>query len=394
MKSLFSPELSRIEKQVIAIRRHVHQNPELSYHEKATAAFIAEKLKSLGMQFRRDVGGYGIVATIGNTGKGRCIGLRADMDALPVQELADVPFRSRADGVMHACGHDTHVAMLLGAAMLLKKHESELNGSVKLLFQPAEEDGGRGGAKPMIEDGAMENPHVDNVFGLHISADFPAGTFALRPGPAMAAPDGFRITIEGRGGHGSQPQETTDPVFIAAQLITALQGVRSRMVDPREPFVLSVCSVNAGAKDNIIPDSAVLLGTIRTFSRRTRERAKKLTAEISGRVCSAFGAKCLVHFVEDAYPVTVNDPACTERVGRILKTIDGARVVESEMIMGGEDFSRFLEKAPGVFYFLGSANRKKGCTYPNHSSKFKVDEDVLILGAHSLALVAWEFVQH
>jgi carboxypeptidase Ss1 len=313
------------------------------------------------------------------------------MDALPVEEAVRLKFKSRNKGVMHACGHDTHVAMLLGAAMLLKKHEKELKGSVKLLFQPAEEDGGRGGALPMIEDGAMEKPHVDYVFGLHISADYPSGTFALRPGPAMAAPDGFRIRVLGKGGHGSQPQNTVDPVFVSAQIILALQGIRSRLIDPTEPFVLSVCSVNSGTKDNIIPDEAVILGTIRTFDKEVRRKAKKLTSDISRSVATAFGAKCEVNFTENAYPVTANDPDCTDKVKRILSGIKDTKTIDSELIMGGEDFSRFLEKAPGVFYFLGTMNKKKGCVYPNHSSKFRVDEDVLKYGALSLAKVAYSY---
>ena len=391
MSDIFSSDMSEIEKEVISIRRHVHQHPELSYGEVETSAFISKKLKALGIKAKTGVGGYGIIALIGS-GKGSCVGLRADMDALPVGETTDLPFKSLNNGVMHACGHDTHVAMLLGAAMLLKKHEGELNGTVKLIFQPAEEDGGRGGALPMIEAGAMEAPHVDYVFGLHISGDYPSRTFALRPGPTMAAPDGFRITIRGKGGHGSQPQSTIDPVFIAAQLITALQGIRSRMMDPTEPFVLSVCSVNSGTKDNIIPDEAVILGTIRTFSNGVREKAKKLLRIISRKTCSVFGAGCEVEFVENAYPVTVNDPDCTGKVVTLLKGIKGTKTVESPLIMGGEDFSRFLEKAPGVFYFLGTKNSKKGCIYPNHSSKFQVDEDVLKFGSLSLAEIALAYL--
>ncbi len=391
MNAVFSSDVKEIEKEMISIRRHVHQNPELSNMETATSSFIADKLRSIGIQPKTGVGGNGVVGMIGGA-KGRCIGLRADMDALPVEEMADIPFKSRSRGIMHACGHDTHVAMLLGAAMLLKKRESELKGTVKLIFQPAEEDGGRGGALPMIEDGVMERPHVDYVFGLHISGDYPSSTFSLRPGPTMAAPDGFTVRIKGKGGHGSQPQNTVDPVFIAAQLITALQAVRSRMMSPTEPFVLSVCSVNSGTKDNIIPDEAVILGTIRTFSKDVRSRAKNLVRDISTKTCAVFRARCEVEFVENAYPVTVNDASSTERVRGILKRVKGTKTTESPMIMGGEDFSRFLECAPGVFYFLGTRNKKKGCVYPNHSSRFQVDEDVLKYGAQSLAEIAYSYL--
>lgn len=392
MKDRFSDDVLEIEDEVTAIRRHIHMNPELTYQESETASYVAGKLKSLGIQAKTGVGGFGVVGIIGDPRKGKCVGLRADMDALPVEELTDVPFKSKNKGVMHACGHDTHVAMLLGAAMLLKRHEKELSGSVKLIFQPAEENGGKGGALPMIEDGVLEKPRVDYVFGLHISGDYPSGTFATRPGALMAAPDGFEIKIVGRGGHGSQPQKTVDPIFVSAQIVTALQGIRSRLMDPIEPFVLSVCSINSGTKDNIIPDEATIQGTIRTFDRDVRAKAKKLTREISESIAGAFGAKCTVKFVENAYPVTVNDRVCTEKVVKVLKGIAGTKTIESEPIMGGEDFSRFLEKVPGNFYFLGTVNRKKGCTYPNHSSKFKVDEDVLKYGALSLAEIACSYL--
>lgn len=390
MKEHFGSELREIEKDIVSVRRQIHQNPELSYLETATSALIADKLRSMGIPVKTGIGGHGLVGLIGR-GSGACVALRADMDALPLEEMTDLPFKSRNPGVMHACGHDTHVAMLLGAAMLLKKHESELKGTVKLIFQPAEEDGGRGGALPMIEDGVMEKPHVDYVFGLHISGDHPSATFALRAGPMMAAPDGFEIRIKGKGGHGSQPQNTVDPVFIAAQLICALQGIRARMVSPSEPFVLSVCSVNAGTKDNIIPDAAVLLGTIRTFDSGVRKKAKDLTREIAQNTCRVFGAGCEVEFTENAYPVTVNNPECTERVTEILNGIGPTKTVTSPLRMYGEDFSRFLEKVPGAFYFLGTVNKKKGCIYPNHSSRFLVDEDVLKYGAQSLAEIAFSY---
>jgi carboxypeptidase Ss1 len=281
--------------------------------------------------------------------------------------------------------------MLMGAAMLLAKHRDDLYGQVKFFFQPAEEAGGKGGAKPMIEDGAMSNPKVDYVFGLHISGTEPSRVFALRPGPLMAAPDTFYIKILGKGGHGSAPHETVDPIFVAAQVVNALQGVTSRLTDQREPFVISVCNIHSGTKDNIIPDEAMLEGTIRTFNERMRFQAKKHVSSVAKSVSKAFGARAQVDFKPDEYPVTVNDPTVTKKAITVLKKIKHTRTVECKPIMGAEDFSRFLQKAPGVFYFLGTINPKKGCVNTNHSSEFKVDEDVLKYGSLSLANLAYEF---
>jgi carboxypeptidase Ss1 len=390
MLSLLS-EVEDCEREIIRIRRHVHANPELTYKEFETAKLVAEKLRSLGVEVKTGVGGTGVVGLLKGKRNGNVVGLRADMDALPVVEDVDVPFRSKNEGVMHACGHDTHIAMLLGAAMLLAKHRDELRGAVKFLFQPAEEHGGRGGAKPMIEAGAMKDPKVDFVFGLHIDGDTPSRVFWLREGSILAAPDTFKIRIKGRGGHGSEPHKTIDPIFVSAQVIMALQGVSSRMIDQTEPFVVSVCSIHSGSKHNIIPDDAVLEGTIRTLNEHIRAQAKRNVQNVTRSVCRAFKATCEIEFMKDAYPVTVNDPKVAKRVFSILRTIKGTRTIEKKPILGGEDFSRFLQEAPGVFYFLGTRNPQKGCVHPNHSSKFKVDEDVLKYGSVSLAMLALEF---
>jgi carboxypeptidase Ss1 len=386
-------EASSIEPEIIKTRREIHQHPELAYHEESTAALVADKLESLGIEVRRKVGGTGVLGVLKGPKSGKVVALRADMDALPLEEMADVDFKSKVKGVMHACGHDTHVAMLLGAAKLLSSHRDDLQGTVKFLFQPAEEHGGRGGAKPMIADGVMNNPKVDYVFGLHISGDHDAKVLGFRGGPFMAAPDTFKVRVIGKGGHGSAPHQTIDPVYVAAQIIVSLQGVSGRMIDPIQPFVVTIGSVHSGTKENIIPDEAVLEGTIRTLDEPTRREAKAKVQRVVEGVAKAFGAKAVVDFEKDAYPVTVNDPKVTEQAMKIVKRIPGSKTKIIKPLLGGEDFSRFLQEAPGTFYYLGTINPAKGCVYPNHSSRFKVDEDVLKYGAASLAMLALEFTK-
>jgi carboxypeptidase Ss1 len=387
----FVAEAASIENEMIRTRRAVHQKPELAYHEEETAKLVAEKLGSFGIEVKQGVGGTGVIGILEGGRKGKTVALRADMDALPIEEMAEVDFRSKVKGVMHACGHDAHVAMLLGAARLLSGHRDELHGTVKFLFQPAEEHGGKGGALPMIEDGVMRDPKVDFVFGLHMESSLRSGELGVKEGEFMAAPDTFKVRIVGRGGHGSAPHKTVDPIYVVAHVILALQGVSSRMIDPMRPFVISVGAVHSGTKENIIPDEALLDGTIRTLDEATRKRAKAKVAEVAKGVCRAFGARAEVEFERDAYPMTINDARATEDAVRVLKKIPGMRVKKIEAVLGGEDFSRFLQKAPGTFYFLGTSNPAKGCVYPIHSSKFKVDEDVLKFGAASLAMLAYEF---
>jgi carboxypeptidase Ss1 len=346
-------EAQAIEPEIIRTRRAIHQTPELAYHEEATSKLVADRLEELGIQVKKKIGGTGVLGILKGPKPGKVVALRADMDALPLEEMADVDFKSKVKGVMHACGHDTHVAMLLGTARLLAEHKDQLHGTVKFLFQPAEEHGGRGGAKPMIQDGVMKDPKVDYVFGLHIDGTEKSRVFASRPGAICASPDRFTVRIIGKGGHGAEPHRTVDPVYVAAQVIIAVQGVSSRMIDPVQPFVITIGVVHSGTKENIIPDEAFMEGTIRTLNEATRSRAKRKVNEVVKGVAKAFGAKAVVQFEED--------------------------------------FSRFLHEAPGTFYFLGTNNPSKGCVYPNHSSKFKVDEDVLKYGSASLALLATTF---
>lgn len=387
----FLEDAKEIEDRIISIRRRLHQNPELSFHEAETARLVSETLRSLGVTAKTDVGGHGVVGLLKGARPGRVVALRADMDALPLEEASGVDFESSVKGVMHACGHDAHTAMLLGAAMVLVKHRNELRGAVKFLFQPAEEAGELGGgAKPMIDDGVLQDPKVEYVFGLHIFANYPSRTFALRGGPIMASSGTFKIRIGGPGGHGSAPHQTVDPVYVAAQVITSLQAVSSRMIDPVEPFVLSVCTIHSGTKSNIIPTEATLEGTLRTVSGTTNRRAKTLISRIAKDVSKTLGATCEVSIV-DSNPVTVNDATVTRKAFRILKTIPGTRTVEVAPILAAEDFSKYLQRVPGSYYFLGTRNRAKGCVYPNHSARFRIDEDILKYGSASLASLAFEF---
>lgn len=376
---------------IIKIRRLLHQNPELAFAEVETGKLVAGELAKLGIKAKRGVGKTGLVGILNGNGNAGVVGLRADMDALPITEKTGFSFASRNKGVMHACGHDSHMAMLLGAARILSTLKNELPGTVKFIFQPSEEKN-PGGAPSMIRDGALLNPRVDAIFGQHITTDLPAGRMGFRSGPLMASADEIYITVFGRGGHGAKPHEAIDPIFISAQIISALQAVITRMKDPLEPSVLTIASIHGGTATNIIPDSVRLSGTLRTMNESWRKKALALIERTSVGCARGLGGDCKVE-VSHGYPVLVNSEAETSLARETAGTLFGkGAAITVPPQMGAEDFSYFLQKVPGSFWWVGAGNSKIGATASIHSSKFKVDESAFMYGTALLASVALEYL--
>ena len=384
------PEVSRLAPTLSATRRALHEHPELGFHEVRTAALVAERLRGLGLEVQAEVATTGVVGLLRGTRPGRTLLLRADMDCLPVQEATGAPYASRVPGQMHACGHDGHVAMLLGAAEVLAGRRERLAGAVKLVFQPAEE--GPGGARPMIEAGVLEGPRVDAAFGLHLLNDFPVGTVALRPGPLMAATDRITIQVRGRGGHGAAPHQAVDSVLVAAHVVTALQAIASREVAPTTPVVVTVGTIHGGFRYNVIAPEVELTGTVRSFDAALRQALPGRIERIARGVAAAFGAEAEVRY-ELGYPATLNDPGMTSLVRAVAATVVGdAGLVAMEPLMGGEDMSYFLEAVPGCYAFIGSANPARGLDHPHHSPRFDFDEAALPIGVQVLVRTAERFL--
>lgn len=376
-----------IDKYVISWRRLFHQNPELSFKEFETSQAVAEELKKLGIKVKRGVGGTGVVGLLIGGQRGRTVALRADMDALPVSEDHKTEYISRNPGIMHACGHDGHMAMLLGAARLLAVRKDSLKGNIKFLFQPGEETP-PGGALGMIKAGAMENPGVDAVFALHLDSSLPSGTVGLRKGPMMAASDNFEITVTGRGGHAARPHSCLDPVVVSAQIINGLQTIVSRRTDPVQPAVITVGKVEAGSKHNIIPEKSVLTGTARTIDPHTTRMMPIWIRQMARGIAEANGLKAVTRY-ERGYPVLFNDPKMVDLCQKSASEAYGKKsiVLLMEPMMGGEDMAYFLQKAPGAFIRLGS-RKDQATSYPWHHPRFDIDEAVLSRGADLLARLA------
>jgi hippurate hydrolase len=336
-------------------RRDFHENPELLFDVHRTAGIVAEKLKEFGCdEVVAGLGRTGVVGVIRgrNNGSGKVIGLRADMDALPIEEATDVPYKSKVSGKMHACGHDGHTAMLLGAAKYLAETRN-FDGTAVMIFQPAEEGGGGGDA--MVKDGLMERFGIQEVYGMHNMPGIPVGQFAIRPGPMMAAADRFTIHIEGKGGHAARPFECIDPILVASHVITALQSIVSRNVDPLDSAVVSVCTVKAGEAFNVIPQTAMLLGTVRTLTAEVRDLCETRIKAVVDNVCAAFGAKATIEY-NRGYPVTVNDPIKTDFMVKAAEQVGTGVDTTVLPLMGAEDFSYMLESRPGAYIFIGNGD--------------------------------------
>ena len=381
-------EASQHKQWIIDLRRRIHQNPELMYEEVETSKLIQSTLTDIGIDFKAGMAETGVLASIGS-GDGPCVALRADMDALPIHEKADVNFPSKVDGKMHACGHDCHVAMLLGAAKMLKAHESEIAGTVKLVFQPAEE-GGAGG-KRMTDEGALKNPDVQRIFVLHVWPLVPSGTITSRAGTFLAATTKFEIVVSGKGGHAAMPHYTIDPVVTSAKIVNDAQTIVSRENDPLTPLVVSFTALNGGEAFNVIPASITLRGTIRALSTEHLNWAKDRLAALTGSIAQANLCEAKVEFRGDDYPATVNDTALWDFTKRIWSECHAEETtIESAPVMGGEDFAFYTEQVPGCFVGLGIRNEAIGSTFNVHHPQFKVDEDVLPVGSALHTAFAFE----
>jgi amidohydrolase len=382
-----SVDLSRVrlsirslQPQLVDWRRRLHQKPELGFQEKLTADFVSQKLQEWGIEHQTGIAQTGIVATIrGNNSTQKVLAIRADMDALPIQELNEVPYCSQHDGVMHACGHDGHTAIALGTAYYLQQNRDTFGGTVKIIFQPAEE--GPGGAKPMIEAGVLKNPDVDAIIGLHLWNNLPLGTIGVRAGALMAAVELFRCTVFGKGGHGAMPHQTIDSIVVAAQIINALQTIVARNVNPIDSAVVTVGELHAGTAENVIADTAWMRGTVRYFNPELKSLFHQRVEQIIAGICQSHGARYDLDYWS-LYPPVINDATIAELVRSVAQEVveTPVGVVPECQTMGGEDMSYFLQEVPGCYFFLGSANPEKGLAYPHHHPRFDFDETVLAMG--------------
>jgi amidohydrolase len=384
--------------QLIAQRRDFHMHPELSNREERTSRVVAERLRALGLtDVKTGVGKYGVTALLVGAKPGTVVAVRADMDALPIQEVNDVPYKSQVAGVKHACGHDAHTTVELGVAEVLSKMRGEISGTIKFIFQPAEEGapaGEEGGAKLMIKEGAMENPRPSAIFGLHTLPSLEAGQIAYHSGPAMAASDRFFITIHGKSSHGAQPHTGVDAVVIAGESIMAIQAIHSRRIDPQEPLVITIGQIKGGVRYNIIADEVTMEGTMRTFNEDVRQRAQSLMRETLSHITAAYGATFDLKFEENG-ALTFNEPRLVEEMlPTIRRAVGEQNVLSIKPFMPAEDFSYFQKVSPGFYYFLGVGNKARGINAAWHTADFDIDEESLVVGVKVMSNVLLDYLDH
>jgi amidohydrolase len=374
-----------------AVRRDLHIHPELGYHEQRTSGLVAYTLNDLGMEVMTGVGKTGVVGLLEGDQPGKTLLVRFDMDALPIQEETGAEYASQTQGVMHACGHDGHVAIGLTVAKILSAHQKELHGRVKFVFQPAEE--AMGGAHGMIEDGVLENPKVDATLALHLWNGLPLGCVALVPGPLMSAAETLNIKITGKGGHGALPNATIDPVVAAAQVIIGLQTIVSRNISPLDTAVISVTKVQAGETHNVIPPYAILQGTIRTFLPETRTYLLERFDQVVNGICQAMGCTCEIE-VNSVTPAVINDPALAKRISQVTAAeLPELTIDHTFRTMVSEDMGEMMKLVPGCYMMVGSANDEKGLNYGHHHPKFDFDEQALINGAALMSTVILDYLK-
>lgn len=378
---------------IVSIRRHIHENPELSYEEYNTVKYVAAQLKEIGIEPTEGVANTGLTALIkGKNPDKKVIALRADMDALPILEANDVPYKSKNEGVMHACGHDVHTASLLGVANILQAVKDKFEGTVKLIFQPGEEKN-PGGASLMIKDGALKNPSPTNIHGQHVMPLIPVGKVGFRQGMYMASADEIYLTIKGKGGHGAIPELLTDQVLITSHIIVALQQIISRNASPKTPTVLSFGKVEAQGATNIIPDEVRVAGTFRAMDEEWREKAHGLITKMAQSIAEGMGAECIVN-IDKGYPYLENDPELTQASRKLAEEYMGEEnVVDLPIWMGAEDFSYYSHEIPACFYRLGTRNEAKGITSYVHTPTFDIDESALEIGSGLMAWIAINTLQ-
>jgi len=384
--------------QLIAQRRDFHMHPELSNREERTSRVVAERLRAIGLEdIKTGVGRYGVTALLKGTKPGPVVAVRADMDALPIQEVNDVPYKSLVPNVKHACGHDAHTTIELGVAEILSHMRDEIHGTIKFIFQPAEEGpplGEEGGAPLMIKEGALENPRPSAIFGLHVMPVVEVGQIAYNSGPAMASSDHFIITIHGKKVHGAYPHDGIDAIVVAAECVTALQTIRSRRIDTTEPLVITIGSIQGGNRFNIIADEVKLEGTVRTLNEDVRKKAQSMMRETLDGITKAYGASYEMNYSEGA-AVTYNEPSLVEETLPTIRRIVGEKnMVSPKPQMGAEDFSYFQRVVPGFYYFLGVGNRAKGITAQIHTPEFDLDEDSLVIGVKVMSNVLLDYLDH